>query len=253
MAFLAGCGSLAGPGSTDRSASQRDTFDVVVAGDSVARELEPALAAAFDGATAGGGERSQVTFALLPALATSTLVSDTRHLIDEHHPDVVVVLIGTWEGVGVDTTVAGWEERYLSDVIDPFLRTLAVAEVDVVWLGYPPLASRPDAQRHDQLDLVYRSLPPDHPNVTYVDAGRAVSDADGGYVESLALPGLGDVQVRQTDGRHLCPMGVELMATPVVTHLHERFGLVPVARWPQAAWRDDPDGYEHPEQCPSFG
>ncbi|OWY59946.1 hypothetical protein B7486_71840, partial [cyanobacterium TDX16] len=194
----------------------------------------------------------EVDFALLPAVATPTLETDVQLLVEQQDPDVLLMMIGTWEGVGVDTRVEGWEERYEANVLAPFVTALAEADVDLVWLGYPPFPPSPEDDRHDQLNGAYASLPERFPSVSYVPAGEAVAAPDGSYLGVVDIPGVGPVPLRQSDGRHLCPDGAVLMAEATLAHLQERFEVVPVEGWQRAAWRDDPTNFEHPELCPGL-
>lgn len=246
LLLVAACGS----GSESlSSAGQRGDVEpvrVTVAGDSIMRELSAPLQAALD------QPGVEVDFALLPALASPSMATDTALLLDEHEPDVVLMMIGTWEGVGVDTRVEGWEERYEANVLAPFVTQLADADVDLVWLGYPPFPPSPEHDRHSQLNSAYAALPERHPSVTYVPAGDAVAAPDGSYLEVVDIPDVGPVTLRQSDGRHLCPDGAVLMAEATLAHLHERFDLSSVEGWQRAPWRNDPENFEHPELCPGL-
>jgi hypothetical protein len=249
LAILAGCGTTEAPLSSATLEGSPEPLRITLVGDSIMRELSAPLEAALQ------QESTDVDFALIPAIATPTLDTDIARLVASHDPDVVVVLVGTWEGVAVDTRVDGWEERYALNVLDPFIAAMAHASVDVVWLGYPPFPVSPEELRHVQLNQVYSDLPARFAWVSFVDAGAAVAGPDRTYQETLELPtldlpGEGVVPLRQTDGRHLCPAGATLMAQAVVEHLQDRFHVVPVGGWQDAPWSTDPSSFEHPSQCP---
>jgi hypothetical protein len=249
LAGLAACGSTETPLSSATLEGAAEPLRITLVGDSIMRELAAPLEAALD------QPGTEVDFALIPAIATPTLDTDIARLVASHDPDVVVVLVGTWEGVAVDTRVLGWEERYSLNVLDPFIAAMAHASVDVVWLGYPPFPPSPEELRHSQLNQVYADLPSRFAWVSFVDAGAAVAGPDRTYQETLELPtlelpGEGVVPLRQQDGRHLCPAGATLMAQAVVEHLQDRFQVAPVGGWQDAPWSTDPSAFEHPSQCP---
>jgi hypothetical protein len=242
--LLAACGSSASSVSSTVAESVVDPVRITIAGDSIMRELSAPLEAALE------QPGIEVDYALLPAIATPSVVTETEVLVAEHDPDVVLMMIGTWEGIGVDTRIDGWQERYRLNVLDPFVNTLADHDVDLVWLGYPPFPPSPEELRHTQLNDAYANLPESFPTVSWVDAGDAVAADDGSFLASVDIPGVGVVPLRQSDGRHLCPDGASLMAEAVLVHLEERFGVTPVDGWQRDAWREDPANFEHPEQCP---
>lgn len=225
---------------------------VVFAGDSVMRELASGLVTAVEG---GGVDASYV---LQPALANQPDLAGWERRLADQQVDVVVLLVGNWEALFTDTGEPGWEERYVDEVFDPFVEVVTEAGAELVVLGYPPNDIPAEADRFDELNALWEAeAAADHDDgLVYVDAGAAVSDPigdpDGTYATSLDVPGEGEVQVRQTEGLHLCPPGVVLMAEPVLDLLAERYGVEAGEGWEDGDWRREPEHFELPELCPDF-
>lgn len=225
---------------------------VVFAGDSVMRELASGLVTAVEG---GGVEASYV---LQPALANQPDLPGWEQRLADQEVDVVVLLVGNWEALFTDTSTPGWEERYVEGVLDPFVDVITAGGAELVILGYPPNEIPAEAARFDELNALWEAEAAADPDdgLVYVDAGAAVSDPIGDpagtYATALDLPGEGEVQVRQTEGLHLCPPGVVLMAEPVLGLLAERYGVEAGDGWEDGDWRREPEHFELPELCPDF-
>jgi hypothetical protein len=245
---------LAEDGATPTDGSDGDTTSttvrqpaggIVLAGDSIAGEVAPALAEAL------ADQPAPFAYAAQPNLAQyAALIPEWEARLAESDPSVVVVMLGTWERIVVAPDQPGWREQYVTTVLAPFVDLLTANGTQVVFAGYPPLADQADAPGAGGLNDVWASLPGRLPGVTFVDAGGILRGPDGGFTATLPFPGVGDVEVRQSDGRHLCPDGVMLVADKILVHLQElQPGLVPRAGWQRASWRSDPANFEHPELC----
>jgi hypothetical protein len=217
---------------------------VLLAGDSIMRELSAGLVAALEGPT-------HASFVATPYLAgnTAALAEWTQRVRDDA-PDVVVVLIGTWEGV---TVAQGFREpdfaATYAEQVRPFVELLTDAGASILWLGYPPLELAAESEQLAAFNRAWATLPTHFPGLQYLGAGDAIAPT-GTFQLTVPLPDGGEALVRQTDGRHLCPDGVVLMARPVVAEVAARLGVEPVADWESAPWRADPTRFEHPELCP---
>lgn len=240
--LLGACGDAGGTDVDGAAPGGEAGPRIVVAGDSIAREVSGGIAGAY---AAPGAEAS---FFLLPAIATPNREADTAALL-ELDPDVVVMMVGTWEGIVVDTSEPGWQQRYREEVLLPFVGELTAAGAEVVWLGYPAVDEPAEKERHELLNAAYAQLAAETEGVSFVDAGAAVEPADGSYTSSLDVAGQGLVQLRTSDGAHLCPVGVELVVDAVAQHLVAELDLPPDEGWQQGEWRSDPDGFEEPQDC----
>lgn len=238
-------GGSGGPASSTTTASTAPPGPprVVLAGDSLMRELSAPLIAAL----AGPAEASYV--AMPSVFETPTTVVEWEGRMASSPPDLVVVLVGTWEGILVQQRHldAGFADVY-AEGVRPFVDVVVGGGAQVLWLGYPALDLQEEAAQLASLDEVWSGLPSVFPGVAYLDAGEAVAPG-GEFLETVPLPGGGDLRVRQGDGRHLCPEGALLMAEPVVQAVAAQLGLTANPGWQEGGWRDDPAAYEHPELC----
>jgi hypothetical protein len=225
--------------------AQPDGQRVLLVGDSIAGELAGPLDAAY------AAPGTTASFSLLPAVSTATIRTDVASILEQQQPDVVLVLIGTWEAVGVDTAVPGWEEAYADEVLQPFVQQVEDAGAEIVWLGYPRVGDAAEADQHEQMNAVYASLDErlDDSSVGYVDLGPPVEAPDGSFTTTVDVDGT-PLLVRAEDGKHLCPAGAERVASAVVDALADEFGLEADEGWQQGAWRDDPTGFAEPGLCP---
>jgi hypothetical protein len=238
-------------GSTEATTSttvRTPTGGVILAGDSIAGEVAPALAEAL------ADQPAPFTYVAQPNLqGYAALAPEWDARLAETDPSVVVVMLGTWERIVVTPDQPGWQQQYVDTVVAPWVRQLQANGTQVVFVGYPPLQDNADLVGSGGLNDVWASLPQQLPGVTFVDAGGVLRGPDGGFTVNLPFPTVGDVQVRQTDGRHLCPDGVMLVADQILVHLQGlQPALVPREGWQRAGWRDDPANFEHPELCPQF-
>lgn len=240
------------PSSTTSTTVRRPAGGVVLAGDSIAGEVAPALAEAL------GDQPAPFLHVGQPNLAQyAALVPEWQARLAESDPWVVVVMLGTWERIVVSPDEPGWQDRYVDAVLAPFVQLLTDNGTHVAFVGYPPLADQPDLLGSGGLNDVWASLPErlgevSGGSISFVDAGGVLRGPDGGFSRHLPIPGVGDVEVRQSDGRHLCPDGVMLVANEILLHLQQlQPELVPRDGWQRAGWRYEPSNFEHPELCPA--
>jgi hypothetical protein len=220
---------------------------MLLVGDSVAAELAAPLEAAY---AAPGDDFS---FSLLPAVSTDTISVDMATILQEQQPDLVLVMVGSWEAAGIDFTDPTWDTTYVDTVLAPFVQQIEEFGAEVVWLGYPRLEATDEADKHELMNGVYASLAErlGDPSIGYVDVGAAVEAPDGSYTRELDLDGTGALtMVRADDGKHYCPDGAVLSATAVVDALALGKGIEPDPGWETAPWRTDPASFTEPDRCP---
>lgn len=237
--------AFAGRTALDEAAGQPTGTRVLLVGDSIAGELSGPLEAAF----AEPGDVA--SFSLLPALSTATIRTDVQAILDQQDPDLVLVMVGTWEAVGVDSASPGWEQRYVDDVLAPFVAQVQEAGADLLWLGYPRVIDDAEAEQHQRLNAVYESLAErlDDPSIGYLDLGPAVEAGDGTFTTTLEVDGR-TVRVRADDGKHLCPDGAQRVTEAVVEVLAAEHDLEADPGWEQGGWRTDVSGFAEPGLCP---
>lgn len=235
--FPAACGRERSPEAAD---APTRVPRVLLAGDSVMSELAAGIRAAL-------GPRVDARYVISPAVAEDhTLAAALRREVAASEPDVVVLLVGTWEAPAV-LAGDGWDRDYRVRVA-PFIDEVTAA-AQLVWLGHPPTRDPAESLRLAAVNAVWSELAATTDALTYVDAGRGVAP-DGAFHTLLDRPGGGRAVVRNLDGRHLCPDGIVLMAREVLGPLTQLLGSDPAPAWEQGAWRDDPETIRFPQQCP---
>lgn len=211
---------------------------ILLTGDSVMRELAWGLEAALD------GQADASYIGLSDVAGNTTVPAEWTERLEQLEPDLVVVLVGTWEALAA-AALPGGQAEY-ADSLEPFLDVLTT-ETDVLWLGYPK-PQQEGSFTTEELTASWSQLPDRHDGVAFLDAGAALEE-DGQFRTLLEVDGR-QVLVRQLDGRHLCQDGVVLMGRVVLGDLEQRFGVLPVAGWETGEWRD-PIAFEEDGLCPA--
>lgn len=267
--LLAACGTTdgstsatAGPTSTEapttttslppggRQPTPEDPLRVIFAGDSLMGNLAPATTAALNG---GGAAEAQ--FILSPSVARDPTVQVLwQTQVEQFDPDVIVLLIGTWENAaeGGSPGDPGWREAYEPNVLDPFVQLLTSNGAHLIWIGMPAVSDPDRTWDYVALNQVYADLPNRYPGqVSFIDGGGAVSGPQGGYAEVVPIPGGGEIRLRRTDGTHLCPDGVVLIARPTLREIVADWNVPLLANWETAPWRL-PENVEKAYECPGI-
>jgi hypothetical protein len=211
---------------------------ILFAGDSVMQELALGLTAALVG-------RANTSYIGLSDVAgNATAPPEWVERLEQSEPDLVVVMVGTWEAIAAAELPGGHATYPVS--LQPFVEVLT-ARTDLLWLGYPK-PQEEDWFTTDELVDHWSELPDQYERVTFLDAGAAIEE-DGQFRTLLEVDGR-QVLVRQIDGRHLCQDGVVLMARVVLEHLEEELGLEAAPGWETGEWRD-PVTFEEDGLCPA--
>jgi hypothetical protein len=204
------------------------------------------LLAAFDEQGAAEGR-----FVLTPSILRDPAVRFTwRRQVEEFAPEVVIVLMGTWEAMimeGEDLPGAeepgslAWVAHYKNEVLEPWVDLLTADGARVIWVGMPPISEGMSATRITELNAIVERLAGTRDDLTYVAPG-SLTGTGGDPIEALEINGV-QQRIRQVDGLHLCPAGAELLASEVLDVLHI------VAAFPLGeGWRDMP--WEDHEMSP---
>ena len=166
-------------------------------------------------------------------------------------PDVVVVMLGGWDQVGILADPEAYGRR-LDEVVDRMVDGGAI----VIWLGMPPTppSEHLEAARR-AANAQFEALAGRHGQVVYLDSGEALGDpAGGGWGFTRFRVGLDGVpvQVRKVrgggDDGHLCPGGAALLGDLVLAALRTTHDVgEPSGRWWEGDWTgdaryDDPPG-----------
>lgn len=232
-----------------RQPTPEDPLRVVFAGDSIMGNLAPAAVAALN-----GGGAVEAKFVLAPSIARDATVQVLwQAQLDEFDPDLIVMLVGTWENAveGGFPGVPGWREQYEPNVLDPFVELITSEGAQVIWIGMPPTSDVERSYQFAALNEVYAALAERYPDtVQFVDGAAAVSP-NGQYVETIPTTEGGVIRLRRTDGTHLCPDGAVLIARPVLRTIQEDWNVPLMEGWESAEWRL-PENVEKAYECPGI-
>jgi hypothetical protein len=164
-------------------------------------------------------------------------------MVQSDDPDLVVVMLGVWDG--------GFVELYGADayaeVVELAVAVLTDRGARVLWLSTPPdrvVTERP-------ADHVFEQVAAKHPGrVFYADIDAAVRAPDGTMPATYpALDGT-LVRLRKNDGWHFCADGAAAVAAEIGRLAVER-GLARPAgtEWLRGSWRDA-GVFDYPECGP---
>lgn len=231
-----------------RQPTPEDPLRVVLAGDSVMNGLAPAVATALN----EGGD-SQVQFDLAPSIARDTASRVLwQQQLEETHPDLVVMLIGTWErgDANFEPGDPNWAPWYQEQVLDPFARMVTDSGARILWIGMPAVADPASTLQLVALNSQFEALAERDDAVDYIEGGDYLNGPDGGYTDRLAAADGTLERVRRTDGLHLCPGGSERLAVPVIEYAQQQWNVRVADGWESMPWRVPPT-LDHPEECPA--
>jgi hypothetical protein len=222
-----------------RRPTPEDPLRVLLAGDSLMADLSLAISSTLQD---GGSARASLVAA--PSIPRDeTMRSLWRQQLSTYDPDVIVLMIGVWEGMVEDALTAeplgtlAWERSYRRNLLEPYLQLLTSEGAEVVWIGMPP---SPDPRRElewSSMNRAVRQLAEESPDLSWIPGDEILANPDGSWADVLPGPQGNPQRVRRIDTTHLCAEGVVRLARPVLNHL-ERQWDVPIARnWPTRNWR----------------
>ncbi|MBK9178108.1 MAG: hypothetical protein IPM45_00810 [Acidimicrobiales bacterium] len=230
-----------------------DPLRVIVTGDSVAYDLAEPLLWALN-----NGGQARAEFVLNPSIARDATIQVLwQRRLDESDPELIVLLVGTWENMvvggegtrqGLSPLDPGWQPVYTSQVLEPWMRLITSRGADVAWVGMPAVSDWLRSVQFAVLNRAYRDLEPAWPELTYLDGAAALAGPDGGYTDLGLDEGGRLVRWRNLDGLHLCVDGSARLAAPVLAWIAEQWGIRLAPGWPRGDWRVDPP--YPPEECP---
>jgi hypothetical protein len=143
--------------------------------------------------------------------------------VDEHDPEVVVVVLGVNDAQGIvldDGTPAQlddprWAEEY-SRRVGSLMDQLRADDRMVVWVAQPPMRAEDFGARMAALNQIYAAEAADRPWVSFVDLAALVGGPGGSYAETGTDAAGAPVELRQPDGIHLTPAAGDLIAAHVL-------------------------------------
>lgn len=234
------------PGGRQPTADEK--LRVILAGDSVMNGLAPAVATGLN-----EGREADAKFELAPSIArdaASRVLWQTQ--LEEFHPDLVVMLIGTWEkrDPNFDPGDPAWAARYQSEVLDPFAAMVTDSGAKLLWIGMPAVPADSDTLQFVALNTQFEALAARDDNVDYIEGGQYLNGPDGQWTDVLPAADGSPERVRRSDGLHLCPAGAERLAIPILQVIQQQWNVAIGFNWQNGQWRQPPT-LDHPEECPA--
>lgn len=193
---------------TTRPLTADNPLRLWIAGDSLAGALGPSLGE-ITGAT--GVVQPQFDSRVSSGLESNAIINWPDHAADEIarlNPEVIVFIIGTNDyPVGLSKDMAEYEQK-----VDTMMRILAAGDRPVYWVGPPVLRDARMNKGAAAVNEVFGRLAPKHRSITFVDAYKVFSNADGKYAPSLPDDTGKTVNVRAGDGVHFTDAGGDRLA-----------------------------------------
>jgi hypothetical protein len=222
-----------------RRPTQDHPLRVLLAGDSLMADMSLAISS-----TLQDGGRAVVRLVAAPSVpridAYRTL---WREQLDEFDPEVIVVLIGVWEGMAEEALTPfelgtpRWERSYRRNALEPYLDLLTSEGAEVVWVGMPPGAEPDRAREFNSLNRAVTHLARESADLTFVPGGRLLSAPHGGWADVLPGPNGHPQRVRRLDTTHLCADGAVRLARPVLRWVRDQYDIPLLHDWPHRNWR----------------
>ena len=225
-----------------------DPLRVLMAGDSLMADLSLAISS-----TVQDGGRAVARLVAAPSIpredATRAL---WRQQLAEYDPEVIIVMIGVWEGMAEDALseqplgTLAWERAYRRNLLEPYHQLLTSEGAEVVWIGMPP---SPDPKRQlewSSMNRAVRQLSRETDDLYWVPGDAILANPDGTWAEVLPGPQGNPQRVRRVDTTHLCAEGVVRLARPVLNHLRDQWAIPLAPNWPARDWR----WVFPPDECP---
>jgi peptidoglycan/LPS O-acetylase OafA/YrhL/lysophospholipase L1-like esterase len=229
-------------GGTTVAPTAQTANTVMILGDSGMVSMMPGLTAALQATGT-----SSVIEAAGPGFGLSGPFSwreDWAQNIADQDPDVVVMMLGGWDGKfvrenGVDAYRA---------IVDEAVGVLTAGGAKILWLPVMP-GGKSTPPEMVPVNEVFAELPARYPGVVAnPTVGGVLADASGEYPRYLQNDDGSWLVLRGADGWHLCQDGAERMSQAIVDALVQLGWSSPATPgWQTASWRqlaqyDDPPG-----------
>lgn len=218
------------PATGKRYVTAEEPLRVLLAGDSMMRELGGALMDTADSALA------QVTldYRVSSGLSRPDYFDWPSRLatkLDELQPEAVVLMFGAndHQDVEIDGQILRADSpEWLAEYgrrVGLVMDLLHRGDLTVTWVALPPMRSATFSTAMASLSEVYRAEAADRPWVHVVDGGAGVSAPDGSFAAYLPGSDGAPVVLRQEDGIHYSTAGADRAAASVWADVVQRWGL----------------------------
>ena len=214
-----------------RRPTAEDPLRVLMAGDSLMADLSLAISSTLQD---GGNARARLVAA--PSIPRDdTTRALWRQQLATYDPEVIVVMIGVWEGMAEDALAQqplgtlAWERAYRRNLLDPYLRAAHQRGRRGRLDRHAAVARRPPRAGVVVHEPGRAPAVRGVPDLSWVPGDEILANPDGTWDDILPGPQGNPQRVRRLDTTHLCAEGAVRLARPVLNHL-ERQWDVPLAR-----------------------
>jgi hypothetical protein len=212
---------------------------VLMAGDSLMADVSLAIASTLQD---GGAARARLVAA--PSIPRDDVTRTLwRQQLDQYDPEVIVIMIGVWEGMAEDALAENalgtlaWEQEYRRNQLDPYLDLLTSTGAEVIWIGMPPSPEPRRELEWSSMNRAVRRLAEESPDLEWIPGDEILANPDGTWADILPGPQGNPQRVRRVDTTHLCAEGAVRLARPVLNHLHDEWDVPLAPHWPTRNWR----------------
>lgn len=231
-----------------RRPTAEDPLRVLMAGDSLMADTSLAIASALQ-----DGGHAVARLVAAPSIPREDVTRTLwRRQLDQYDPEVVVIMIGVWEGIAEDALreqplgTRAWLRAYRRQNLDPYLDLLTSEGADIVWVAMPPSIDPRRQVEWSSMNRAVRQLAHDSPDLTYIPGDTILARPDGRWADILPGPRGTPQRVRRLDATHLCADGAERLARPVLRYLQRQWDVPLAEDWSNRNWR----WVFPPEECP---
>jgi hypothetical protein len=231
-----------------RRPTEDDPLRVLLAGDSLIADMSLAVSS-----TLQDGGRAVVRLVAAPSVPRQEVHRALwREQLAEFDPEVIVVLIGVWEGMAEDALAPfplgspEWLRAYIDGTLHPYLRLLTSEGARVVWVGMPPGREADRELEFNSINRAVAQLAQEARGLTFIPGGRLLAAPGGGWTDILPGPNGNPQRVRRLDTTHLCADGAVRLARPVLRWIRHQYDLPLPPDWTHRDWR----WVFPPEECP---
>lgn len=225
-----------------------DPLRVLMAGDSLMADISLAISS-----TLQDGGHAVARLVAAPSIPREDVTRTLwRRQLDQYDPEVVVIMIGVWEGMAEDALreqplgTPAWLRAYRRENLDPYLDLLTSEGADVVWVGMPPSIDPRRQLEWSSMNRAVRQLAHDSPDLTYIPGDTILARPDGSWADVLPGPRGTPQRVRRIDTTHLCADGAERLARPILRYLQHQWDVPLAEDWSNRDWR----WVFPPDECP---